>query len=162
MSDAVWWDLPTELALLLNQPKFDGLQTSESEVLRAWIVNHAAEFDRIAFNVRIGTGLAMPEDTEPAIQKMAIDLTQKRADCIAQRGDMVAIVEVKLRLTMTTLGQLLGYSTIWKAENPDTRTVKLYAVGRDARLDAPDVLMAYGVNVELFPTVSTITVTPSS
>jgi len=151
-----FYDLPESTAMLLNLKTYPGMTVLESEIVRAWLKLHHTEFDSVGFNIRMGTGQLLPIGTDPAIQKMAIDLTQKRADIVALKGADVTIVEVKIRLALQSLGQLLGYSTIWKAEHPVVGNVRLVAIARDAVLDAPDVLMAFGVTVETFGSASVI------
>lgn len=145
---------PERKSYLLSLTQYPQLTANESAVVRAWLLEHADEWDDVEFNVRLGTSLELGPGYSESTRAQAAIVTQKRADMVATRGTEAAIVEVKLRVALAALGQLLGYSVLWRAENPDTTTVHLIAIGHDALLDVVELLQAHGVSVELFPNVA--------
>lgn len=139
---------------LLDQTQYPSMTANESQIARAWIKEHGREFDDVDFNVRLGTSLELGEGFSAATRAQAAILSQKRADIIAYRADGVAIIEVKLRVSLGALGQLLGYSVLYRSEFPNDTNIQLIAIGHDALLDVVEVLQAHGVHVELFPNVA--------
>lgn len=142
---------PDERARLLALVQFPQMPVLESYVAREWLKAHVDEFDSIEFNVRLGDGLDLGAGYDEATRKQAQLLTQKRADIVARFGDNVTLVEVKDRLSLSALGQLTGYDTLFRMANPGIRSVRLLAIGRDASVDVPELLRAHGVAVELYP-----------
>jgi hypothetical protein len=152
---------PERKAYLLSVSQYPQLTANESAVARAWLVQHADEYDDVDFSVRLGATVDRLPDWSDATWRQAQILSQKRIDMIAYKGTEVTIIEVKLRVSLAALGQLLGYGTLWRVEHPESTAVHLLAIGNSALVDAHDILTAHSVNIELFPDVA-ITVLPKA
>ena len=65
------------------------------------------------YDVLLGEGAVPPEDFSDEDKRLTYLLTVKRADClgISERG--LWLVEVKPRLGMACIGQLLAYKELW-------------------------------------------------
>lgn len=148
---------PERKAYLLSLVQYPAFTVNESAVARAWIVKHADEWDDVQFNVRVGSHAELGPGYSDATREQARLVTQKRVDMVATRGADVAIVEAKIRLSLSALGQLLGYAILWRTDFPDVANINLVAIGHDALLDVVEVLQAHGVSVELFPNVALVT-----
>jgi len=133
--------------------KYPQMTADESNIARAWLLQHWQELDRIDFNHQLGNSVEIPDGTDEATRRQAEASSKKRADLIAWHGDEATIVEVKPRLYLAALGQLLGYQLLFHLEHPEVKTVHLVAIARDATPDAKELLIAHGVHVELFPNV---------
>ena len=144
-------------AYLLSLTQYPQMTVNESAIVRAWLTAHADEYDDVDFNVRVGTSLDLGPGYSDATRQQAALLSQKRIDIVGYKGADVTIVEVKLRVALSALGQLLGYSILWQVEHPETAHVNLVAIGNSALLDAVELLHAHGVTVELFPDVTLAT-----
>lgn len=153
---------PEAVGVLLAQSTYPHLGIKESAIAREWIRRHAAEWDRIDFDVNLGTGVELGPGYDQAQRDQATKLTQKRADMIARRGTVANIIEIKRRVDFGPLGQLLGYATLYHADYPDTTDTLLTAIGFSALNDAVEVLHAHGINVETFPDLSEAQATLSS
>jgi hypothetical protein len=152
---------PERKAYLLGLTQYPQFTVNESIIARAWLVKHADEWDDVLFNVSLGSHQVLGPGYSEATQRQAAAITTKRADMVATSGEFVAIVECKVRVALTAMGQLLGYEVLWRAEHPETLDVKLIAIGNSALIDVVDVLMAHHIQVELFPDV-TLHYTPPS
>ena len=141
-------------AYLLSLVQLPQMTVNESAIAHQWLMEHADEYDDVDFNVRVGNSLELGPEYDEATQRQAALLSQKRIDIVGFNGNAVTIVEVKLRISLSALGQLLGYALLWQAENPGTSEITLEAIGHDALIDAVEVLQAHGVQVELFPNVA--------
>lgn len=145
---------PERKAYLLSLTQYPGFTVNESAVARAWIVTHSDEWDDVDFNVRLGTQLELGDGYSDTTRAQAALLSQKRADMVATRADATALIEVKLRVSLSSLGQLLGYEILYRAEFPAATNIQLIAIGHDALIDVVELLQAHGVHVELFPNVA--------
>jgi hypothetical protein len=144
------WDA-NEFALLLLRKQYPERTQGESIVIRAFLLEHLLEFDRLTFSKRVGKGLT-PDPTHPeAVQRNTVFSTQLRIDILGWRGRQPIIVEVKQRITPATLGQILTYRHWLLEEIPDALEPQLVAVGREAVDDAVVALQAHGVTVYLYP-----------
>jgi hypothetical protein len=135
----------------LDQLQYPGMTYVESQITRAWIQKHGAEYESIDFNVRLGAGVGLGEDYDDATRRDATLLSQKRADVVAIRAGVVTIIEVKVRIGLPALGQLLGYRELWRREHRDAGFIRLLAIGRSAVSDVDIVFRAQGVEIETFP-----------
>lgn len=153
--------LPERKAYLLGLSQYPQLTANESAVARAWLVEHADEYDDVDFSVRLGATVDRDPSWSDSTWKQAQILSQKRIDMVAYKGSEVTIIEVKLRVSLAALGQLLGYATLWRIEHPETTGVNLIAIGNSALVDAHDILMAHAIPTELFPEVG-VTILPKA
>jgi len=142
---------PANLAILLVQIQYPGMTWVESQIARAWLSKHGAEYDEISFNVRLGDGVAVGEGYTPEIQRMATLLTQKRADIVGRVGDQVDLIEVKVRIAFPVMGQLIGYRGLWKRDHPEIPVRRLVAIGRSVVQDAGPAIEELGIEIETFP-----------
>lgn len=141
----------TDFSLLLIRKAYPERTDGESAVIRAFLLEHLREFDRIVFGKRVGQG-EPPDPTHlPAIQQQTRLNTQKRIDILAFRGAQPVIIEVKQRVTPAALGQILTYRHHYVEENPDAPEPELYIVGRQSDADTNAVLSAHGITVFLYP-----------
>lgn len=142
-----------QLRYLLAAPRLDGFTVNETIIAQAWIKKHAAEYDTVELQFRIGTQQDPGPNYDATLRAQAMLQSQKRTDMIARRGRKVCIVEVKIRVSLDALGQLLGYHTLWCAEHPGEHDVHTVAIGQTALLDAAEIFHAHGVALETFPEV---------
>ena len=126
----------------------------ESAVAKAWLVKHAAEYDTVDFNVRLGSGIELPEGSADYLKRFARASTTKRADMILYNVEGATIVEVKIRIGGSALGQLLLYRKLFLADHPEISTVHLVVAGQTIEPDVRPSFLEHAITVELFPGVT--------
>jgi hypothetical protein len=139
------------LRTLQNVP---GLTAVESAIALAWLNDHWRDYDTVNFNVRLGEGVQLPPGQPEYVQKFARAATAKRADMILTAGNVATIVEVKIRIGASALGQLLTYQTLLTAAHPDFAAVHMIAAGATIESDVQAILESHGITVEVFPSVA--------
>jgi hypothetical protein len=144
------WD-EHEFALLLLRKQYPERTQGESLVIRAFLLEHLREFDRLTFSKRVGKGLTPDPTHLEGVQRNTVFSTQLRIDMLGWRGRQPVIIEVKQRITPATLGQILTYRHHLLEEFPDALEPALVAVGREAVDDAVVALQAHGITVYLYP-----------
>lgn len=142
------------LDVLLSLPQLPALTLVESAIGKAWLRAHANEYDSVTFNMRLGAGVTLPPGTPAWVYESARAGTTKRTDIVAHRGSDATIVEVKKRISLGSLGQLLGYQALYLQDNPQTGVVRLVAAGLSIQDDITGILNNHGITVELFPDAS--------
>jgi len=147
---------PVELQRLLSVTQYPQMTVNESVISRAWLMKHGLDFDRVEFNSLLGNSIELGPEVDEVTRRQAAQISAKRSDIIAWHGNEATIVEVKPRLSFSALGQLLGYRLLFHLEHPEITNIHLVAIGHDASVDTPEVLLAHGAHVELFPNVTLI------
>jgi hypothetical protein len=125
-----------ELNSLLNMAKYPGMPALESNIARVWIRHEGLGYDKLEFNVRLGNGAEIQPGITGATKRQFEIITQKRADIIAYKGNLVDIVEVKVRMSLSAMGQLQGYQHLWQEDAFRPRVQTLIAV---AQIIDPDI-----------------------
>jgi hypothetical protein len=144
------YDTP-DFALLLLRKFYPERTDRESAVIKAFLLTHATDFDRITFSKRVGRGIPPDPTHLPAVQRNTVFSSRLRIDLLAWRGSQPVIIEVKVSVTPATLGQILTYRHHFVEEFPDAPEPELVVVGREASDDALVALQAHGVTVYLYP-----------
>ena len=140
---------PPDLDVLLLQRSFPGMSEPESRIFRAWLASHGTEYDRFEFNVRVGEGQGLPADTPEFVKELARAVSRPRINVVAVVGDVVRIIEVKVRAGLSSIGQLVGYRTLYFAEHPGTLRIELQVVAARTSPDVVRVLAENGIGLEL-------------
>lgn len=126
----------------------------ESVICQAWIGEHSEEWDAIDFNVRLGEGMEFEREVDAETRRIGQLLSQKRADLIVTTLHQVAIIEVKIRLGPTAIGELLVYRHLWLRQDRLRRPVRMIGIARNAVPDIQDLLTELGIETEYFPRVA--------
>jgi len=140
---------PADLDVLLLQRSFPGMSEPESRIFRAWLAQHGADYDRFEFNVRVGAGVDVPPDTPEFVQELARSVSRPRIDVVAFGDGVVRLIEVKVRAGLSSIGQLVGYRTLYFADHPGTRRIELQVVAARTSPDVVRVLSENGIGLEL-------------
>ncbi|KKL72371.1 hypothetical protein LCGC14_2085570 [marine sediment metagenome] len=88
----------------------------EAELWTDFINKYPERFDTVDYDFRVGEGVVLAADNDEEFIRMAKMLSQKRIDVIAWNDEQPTIIEVKTRVGLGTLGQLLGYKLLFKRE----------------------------------------------
>ena len=126
--------------------KYPHLIGEDTEVWNRFILNYPDFFDTVNYDVKVGKGIS-PEPTQNEDSKRQwANLTKKRIDVIGYKNNFVTIVEVKKRVGLYTLGQILGYKFLFLRENPDLKSISTLIVCSAIHSDDIDVLNHYGID----------------
>jgi hypothetical protein len=141
----------TDFALLLIQKQYAERTHGESLVIRAFLLAHLQDFDRLVFNKRVGRGIEPDPSHLPAVQANTAYSSKLRIDILAWRGSQPTLIEVKQRVTPAALGQIFTYAHYVREEFPDAPDPDMVVVGREGNEDAIVALQAHGITVYLYP-----------
>jgi len=140
-----------DFGLLLIRKSYNERTEGESHVVRAYLLAHIREYDRLVFGKRLGHGIDPDPTHLPAVQENTVFSTKLRVDILGWRGSQPVLIEVKQRITPATLGQILTYRHHFIEENPDAPEPELVVAGREGSADAITALQAHSVTVYLYP-----------
>lgn len=126
--------------------KYPHLIGEDTEVWTRFIRKYPDKFDTVDYDVKVGLGSDPNHTLEETSHKYWADLTKKRIDVIGYKNDFVTIVEVKNRVGLFTLGQVLGYKFLYLREHPELALVGTLIVCKTINQDDSDVLKHFGLN----------------
>lgn len=150
-------DAPLPETLTLQQardaPYLPGFQRGEQVIVKAWLTQEGAAYDRFAFDVRIGHGTTPPEDAPDYAKRFVKKTTQKRIDVVAFAGTHVALWEVKIQANLGALGQMLGYKHLWETHYPSFPVDRFGILCHLISADTAAVFGKHGMPFFLFPDI---------
>ena len=85
----------------------------EIDIWSRFVDRFPDRFDSVDYDFRVGEGIELHGEEDEAYTRMATMLSQKRIDVIGWLGDKPSIIEVKRRVGLSTLGQVLGYRILF-------------------------------------------------
>lgn len=126
--------------------KYPHLIGEDSSVWDRFILKYPEKFDTVDYDVHVGKGA--DTDIIPRLEEKRYwaDLTKKRIDVIAYKDNFVTIIEVKKRVSLATLGQILGYKFLYLREHPEISVLSTLIVCSAIDQDDKDVLGHHGIN----------------
>lgn len=119
----------------------------EAAVWDRFVDKFPDRFETVDYDFRVGEGMKVPEHYEENITRMAKMLSQKRIDVLAWNDDQPTIIEVKKRVGLSALGQVLGYRTLFIKNLPRIKKPKLMVLCEIISDDDMTVLKANDVPV---------------
>lgn len=104
-------------------------------------------FDTVDYDFRVGEGMKPDPDWPEHVKRDATALTQKRIDVLAWEGDQPTIIEVKRRVGLSALGQVLGYKILFMRDFRHIKEPELLVVTGQISEDDERVLEGHKVPV---------------
>jgi len=108
---------------------------------------HPNYFDTVDYDFRVGIGMNLKTQWDEKFKRMATMITQKRIDVLGWVRDQPTIVEIKKRVGLSTLGQILGYKILFKKDFPMIATPSLLVITESIDPDNVEVMKASNVPV---------------
>jgi len=125
------------------------LLPDELLLARAWLTKHRGDYSSALVNVLVGVGFDPGPLYSDSVRAMSLRVTKRRIDIVALSGLQPTLVELKDRIGLSAIGQLLTYKTLYLAANPLSPVPRLLAVGHDLGPDVKTGLLEYGIAWEL-------------
>jgi len=120
--------------------KYPHLLAEDIEIWLAFLETYGNRFTSFDYDVRVGKGRPAQGDHTPEIQKMAIDLSQKRIDAVGHTDGAIMIIEITPHAGMKTIGQLMTYPILYKETFNPTLPVFPLLVCRELNPDIKPAL----------------------
>ncbi len=129
--------------------KYPHLLGEDIPIWSRFIVLHPDKFHTVDYDVHVGIGSNVSPEDETKITDQWQNLTRKRIDVIAWKNQQPTIIEVKKRVTLATLGQVLGYRYLFRKENPDIQSPALLIVCESISPDDVSCLNEFSIPFEV-------------
>jgi hypothetical protein len=105
---------------------------------------HPKEFNRCAYNVRVGLGLPAGQTRDKPLEERWRQLTRLRIDVVCEGRKGIVAVEVKVRMSLVALGQMIAYRDLL-TEELGGRAVAAWFVTGQPHPDIAKEMTKYGI-----------------
>lgn len=126
--------------------KYPHLLGEDKIIWDSFIIKFPDRFDTVDYDIHVGSGIEAPPEEPEKISDHWRQLTMKRIDVVGWKNQQPTIIEVKKRVALDTLGQVLGYRFLYLRDNPDIKSIPLLIVSGSIGPDDKDVLDHYGIS----------------
>lgn len=93
--------------------RYPHMLKEDIEVWERFLEKFPDRFETVDYDFRVGQGSMAAKDYNDPYKRMVTMLSQKRIDVLGWVGDDPTIIEVKNRVGLSALGQVLGYKTLF-------------------------------------------------
>lgn len=129
--------------------RYPHMLEDEKNIWERFMELYPDKFETVDYDFRVGRGVDLEGEPGEPWPRMAKMLSQKRIDVIGWVGDYPTIIEVKIRVGLSALGQVLGYRTLFMKDFRYFPEPKLLVVCETISDDDYDVLEGNNVPVEV-------------
>jgi len=129
--------------------KYPHMIGDDAELWERFMEAHPKRFENVDYDFRVGEGQQIAPGEDENWARMITMLSQKRIDVIGWTGEQPTIIEVKRRVGLGTLGQVLGYRTLFEREFTRIKRPELLVVCEVISRDDRVVLEGNKVPVEV-------------
>lgn len=112
---------------------------------------HMGEYISWTYDQRVGPGRDPGPTTDPNIRKMALDLSRRRIDCIAEATDHIDLIEICQEATYRAVGQLPVYTDHYRADHNPNKPVRQCILCRSIAPDLLNFCTQTGYPVWIYP-----------
>lgn len=129
--------------------RYPHMLEDESDIWERYMDLYPGKFETVDYDFRVGKGVELDGEPGEPWPRMAKMLSQKRIDVIGWVGDSPMIIEVKKRVGLSALGQVLGYRLLFMKDFKHFPEPKLLVVCETISADDHEVLEGNNVPVEV-------------
>lgn len=108
--------------------KYPHLLGEDVPVWDRFIEQFPDRFNTVDYDVHVGTGIGALTPQKATFDHQFRALTRKRIDVIGWKNNLPTLIEVKFRVGLDTLGQVLGYRALYLREYPETLGIPILVV----------------------------------
>jgi len=127
--------------------KFPHMSPDDTIVWRRFLVIHPLMFTDLRYDVRVGAGQVAWDGPEANPPSEWLAIAAKRIDVVALHAGRPAIIEVKPRASMSSLGQVLSYRDLLTRKQKPSTPYECWVVCATEDADLGPTFLRYGVGV---------------
>ncbi|KKL12410.1 hypothetical protein LCGC14_2536030 [marine sediment metagenome] len=125
--------------------KYPHMIGEDTDVWNRFMLRFPNRFDTVDYDIHVGHGAKIFDIEDVKSQNYWTQLTKKRIDVIGYKNSTITIIEVKNRVGLYTLGQILGYRFLYLREYPEQLNVKTLILCSKIDQDDMDLLSHYNI-----------------
>lgn len=134
------------------------LLPASSELIASFLQANPTKYTQVDFDIKVGQGSDPGDQFEDAIRIMAVQLSQRRIDCIGFTADRIDIIEVTPQAGLTCLGQMIAYPMLYAQTFQPTLPVNAVLIAHEFAPDIQVIFDALDLEYHLIPKPEPVTV----
>jgi hypothetical protein len=127
--------------------RYPHLMPIDAAIWGRFLDKHGSLFLGFQYDVTLGEGAQSLPGMSDKDKFLLWSLTVKRSDCLGIRRDGLLLVEVKPRLGMAAVGQVVSYYILWQRQYGGPPAVRVAVVCEQSERDLQFVCERLGVDV---------------
>lgn len=129
--------------------KYPHMVGEDGTVWERFIDRFPDRFDSVDYDWRVGEGMDLSPLWDDSTKRMATMISQKRIDVVGWNENFPTLIEVRLRIGLGILGQILGYKALFERDFPNFLKPRLLVVCEVISNDDLAVMGTYDIPVEV-------------
>lgn len=129
--------------------KYPHMQPLDVAVWERFISTHPDYFERVDYDVLVGTGVEPTGKHDANVEAGYQTLTQKKIDVVGYKDGKTTIVEVKPIANMRGLGQIIVYSHLYADDHQEAGPLTRLIVAGEMERELEPVFASQGVEVAI-------------
>ncbi len=93
--------------------RYPHMLPEETDIWQRFMEKNPGRYDSVDYDFRVGSGAPVPPGEDKNQARMITMLSQKRIDVLAWVGEQPTIIELKRRVGLGTMGQVIGYKKLF-------------------------------------------------
>jgi len=114
MAELVFWEYKKEM-------KYPHLRAEETLIWNRFIDKYPDYFQKVAYDVTIGTPSMPPGELEENYKRMWEYLTKKKIDVVGVSMDKAYVIEIEPNADIRTIGEVISKRDLFREEYPGFR-----------------------------------------
>ena len=116
-----------------------------------FLEKHENEYQAFDYDVRVGKGRPTSKSEPEQIQKMAIELSQRRIDAVGYKENSITIIEITISAGLKAIGQLHSYPILYAETYKPKKRIETLLVAETLQADIQPILIARRQNYIVLP-----------
>ena len=129
--------------------KYPHLLPPDVPVWERFLAERATRYSTIDYDIRVGRGRPAEDHHTDNMKKMALDLSMRRIDAVAETDDYIDIIEVTNLADLKAIGQLIAYPILYIQSFNPSKPVRSLLVAARLNTDIRPVLISHNLKFYL-------------
>lgn len=126
---------------------YANVREAETLIWERFLLSQPEAYDEVVYNLKLGAGADIPEDTPPNIASGYKQLTQHKIDVVGFKGQNVDIIELKPYAGATAVGQVIGYRDLYISHIDPNAKPNLVIITDTERADTKLICEKQGIKL---------------
>jgi Tfp pilus assembly PilM family ATPase len=130
-----------------KKPWYPNVRETETLIWERFLAKYPDAYDEVAYNVKVGEGSEIPEDTDVNLAKGFKELTQHKIDVVGFKGNAIDIIELKSYAGTRAIGQVIGYRDLYAHSVDPVASPNLVIITDTLRPDTKIIAEKQGIKI---------------
>lgn len=129
--------------------RYTHMVEEEVEIWERFMEKFPDRFETVDYDFRVGEGAPVPAGAAESHARMITMLSQKRIDALTWVDNQPTIIEIKRRVGLSTVGQVIGYKTLFEMNLTNLKKPEVLIVCETISVDDRKVIEVAGIPFEV-------------